>query len=226
MTSRTRKLIGYGLTSAVIAVGGVEALNLASPDTPTISTSTEGEVEHAFEQNVSFWVARGLGAIATTKLIVVSGNDTYDCPGVPNTAEPKDEVLSARSPSEVCLSNQTVIITPADLTTAPGGVTFTVGHEVGHVVGEVTKQLGGREWDDVHSKIGLAAEESATCYAGIEMNAELPLKIAEVSASIVGDVAEDPIHGTGTEQANAFMKGARANDITACAIDTFLAQNK
>jgi len=226
MNSRTRKLIGYGLTSAIIAGGGAEAITVATPNTlpNSISSETDTEIHSAFEQNVAYWVARGLGAIATTKLVEVSGGNTYTCPGAPGSAEPTDEVLTPRSPSEVCLATQTVIMTAADLTTAPGGVTFTVGHEVGHVVGEVTNQLAAYDWSNPYPKRDVATEESATCYAGIEMESKLPSKINDVTSSMIKDASTDAIHGTGAEQAKAFLEGTKNDSIATCAISHFLAQ--
>ncbi len=146
--------------------------------------------------------------------------DSYTCPGRPGTAQPDNDVMSGYSVSEVCLATETVVITPADLTTGPGGLDFIIGHEIGHRVGQVEKQLDN--WDNSRSNQGLASEQSATCYAGMEIKADSPSAIEKVSRSLRVDTAVDPIHGSGDQQADAFIQGTQATDLGACSVEHFL----
>ena len=203
--------LGVGISIAVGAGACTQAEQPSLPTTEHYSVSKENSrwAERTFKNVGNFWRERGIGMKALD-LVVLSGNDTFQC-----NKESK-QVTSTSNTSFYCSPNHTIVIPGAEFAakwTVNGKkmgrqvIKFTIEHEVGHYVDEET---GGIQFDrDKKSTVG--AELLATCYAGqYAATRESPVSIDRIASFLqhLPKKNANPGHGTRTQQAGAYRRGA------------------
>jgi|GEM_PF-5248002 len=216
---KIQNLLTAGLLTSELLFATGEAIDYYSASPAVVQDSVE--IQKLFDQNRDFWVAKGLGEIAKTRLVMLNNSDTFVCPGVADSPQPQDQTIDAGDASEICLSRQTVVITGqgtnGDLSEK------LVSHEVGHIVGYVQGQMAAYNWTNHSEKLSQATEMSADCYGGMANRIIVPEKAYGIADMIGTDPDTDSIHGSNEAAREAALTGIATHSLAACSIDSFLA---
>lgn len=204
-----KRSLGVACALALSAgfLGGDRTFTQTSLPEIKLSPEQHYAVESAFNRAEDFWLRRGVGGVAATRLVILERGQEFPCqriPGVPSAR------LREYSRSQYCPGNRTVAISAADVlvTQQYGGlefVDFLVNHEIGHAVQDAKGELeplfnGG-------NRARVERELQATCYAGMTTGETEPKAVPRVD-SLISSVGDDGFHGTSEQQADAFLQGA------------------
>lgn len=173
----------------------------------TFTSADKRLIETTFRDGVSYWASQGIGNMATTRLVMLEGSQTFTC------IEPDGEphTLKATSFSEEYCAKKRAIVVPAFVAYAhhqigPGdiSVVFGISHELGHAAsdeGDFNQQF-------VTDPVPLELE--ATRLAGQLMATHFsPEQLESYAAYLRRLDIDDGQHGTWDQQADALLQGAQ-----------------
>jgi len=169
----------------------------------------QDHVRQNFNRDVAYWKSHGVGKMASTKLVILSGLDaSFNCP-----LDEGEVTYKANSMTTFCASKNTVIFTGItlhiELSECAGqqGADYTLDHEVGNAVqfakGDLTSKMLNNK------KRATKLEAQAACLAGVIAKEFDQRSIAPIH-DYLATLDNNPGHPT--HQAPAYMQGVNTGN--------------
>ena len=188
---------------------GMSFLKADSYSGTYISPNDAAIEQKAFTKVKNYWVAQGIGEVASTKLVLLSGHDVAYCGG--KRVDAQDDIALH------CHKQKTVLITATFLEHLPNKSTLhkaaqeaVLAHELGHAVQDSQGLI------DHNKKLSLdkvdPVEISADCLAGTAMQVLYPQDVRDAEHFFKTLTNEYLSHGTNLDRLRSFTNGEAKQD--------------
>ena len=218
MRLRTREYLAMGaalplLVGCAAEQGGQQPDQIGPEATGTYNTklypSQQEHVRQNFNRDVAFWKSHGVGKIASTKLVILSGLKAgFDCP----MDKDHEAHYKASSMTTFCASKNTVVFTGItlhiELSEGAGqkGADYALDHEIGNAVQYAKGDLTPKMLFD--TKRATKLEAQAACFAGLIANEFDQRSILPIHTYL--ETLDHSPHPT--KQAPAYMQGVNTGN--------------